>query len=223
MNVLAFDTTTSACSAAVCRRGEARAARQIQMERGHAEALVPLLDEMLEESGLAYGDLNIIAVTCGPGAFTGIRIGLAAARGLSLALGIPAIGVGTLPAMAATAARESKARTLAIAMNTKRRDLFVQVFDRQLAPLRPAQVCSPNEALTTLARFDDLALSGDGMDLMGAALGDLPIELLREVTSPSPVCIAELALARQADGATGAPPAPIYLRPPEARRPADTS
>src|SRR4051812_14151460 len=101
MNILGFDTSGAVCAAAVLRSGRVAAQREAAMERGHAQALVPMLAAAMEEAGLGFGDLDAVGVTVGPGAFTGIRIGLAAARGIGLASGLPVFGVTGFAAIAA--------------------------------------------------------------------------------------------------------------------------
>ena len=220
MNILAFDTTTSACAAAVCRGSDVLAERAVSMERGHAEALLPMLEAVLADASLGYVDLDKIAVTRGPGAFTGIRIGLAAARGLSLASGVPAVGVTTLEAMAATTRTQTRRTKIAIIMDTKRRDYFVQAFGQDLFPLCDAAVLGPSDidgwldAATGRDRAD-LAIAGDGLISLADELRNGMAERLAEVRTPAPQAIAALAAGRPA----GVPPTPVYLRPPEARLP----
>lgn len=102
MRVLALDTATAGCSVAACD-GEAVLAQRCEaMRTGQAERIVPMLADVTAEAGWSFADPQLVAVTLGPGSFTGIRAGLAAARALALAAGLPAIGVSTLEAMAAT-------------------------------------------------------------------------------------------------------------------------
>ncbi len=100
MRILALDTATSACSAALWHDGRVCARRLVRMERGQSEALMPMVLDVLAEAGCGFSQLDLLAVTVGPGAFTGLRIGLAAARGMALASGIPCLGVTTLEAVA---------------------------------------------------------------------------------------------------------------------------
>ncbi|WP_417719436.1 tRNA (adenosine(37)-N6)-threonylcarbamoyltransferase complex dimerization subunit type 1 TsaB [Salipiger sp.] len=95
LTILAFDTSAAHCAAALLRGREVLAVRAEEMGRGQAERLVPLLEEILAEAGLGWGDLDRIGVGVGPGNFTGIRISVATARGLALGLGVPAVGVDT--------------------------------------------------------------------------------------------------------------------------------
>src|SRR4051794_35793386 len=103
MLILAIDTALDACAAAVLDTDTSRLiARESQpMKRGHAEALMPLIARVMKESGVGFAALDRIAVTTGPGSFTGLRVGLSAARGLALAAGKPVVGLTTLSAYAA--------------------------------------------------------------------------------------------------------------------------
>jgi tRNA threonylcarbamoyladenosine biosynthesis protein TsaB len=217
--ILAFDTTTSACAAAVCDGDLVIAERSVALERGHAEILLPMIEEVLAEAGAGYDALAGIAVTRGPGAFTGIRIGLAAARGLALATGLPVTGVTTLEAMAATAAAHSGRRQIAIVMDTKRRDFFVQVFESGGAARSEPAVVAPDRLAAHLADTcgrdgNTLTLAGDGLDKMPDGAVPPGAEWLVGVTSPAPLAIAQVA--RRTPAAT---PVPLYLRAPEARLP----
>ncbi|MGB0440483.1 MAG: tRNA (adenosine(37)-N6)-threonylcarbamoyltransferase complex dimerization subunit type 1 TsaB, partial [Paracoccaceae bacterium] len=97
--ILAFDTSAAHCAAALLSGDHVVARRGLAMSRGQAEALVPLLDDVLAEAGVTYGALTRIGVGIGPGNFTGIRISVACARGLALALGVPAVGISTFQAI----------------------------------------------------------------------------------------------------------------------------
>lgn len=100
MIVLAIDTALNACAAALVRGSETIALKSELMERGHAERLAPLVDELMRVAGVAMTAVDRIVVTVGPGSFTGVRVGLSFARGLALALGKPCVGVSTLEALA---------------------------------------------------------------------------------------------------------------------------
>ena len=107
MRVLAIDTALAACSAAVLdtEHGGIVAAESLPMARGHAEALMPLVARVMDQAGMAFSDLDRVVVTTGPGSFTGLRVGIAAARGIALAVDKPAVGLSTLFAYAAPANR----------------------------------------------------------------------------------------------------------------------
>ncbi|MBE9552024.1 MAG: tRNA (adenosine(37)-N6)-threonylcarbamoyltransferase complex dimerization subunit type 1 TsaB, partial [Proteobacteria bacterium] len=121
-----MDCATNACSAALWLDGAPGPYRHAVMRRGHGEALMPMVAEIMDEAGLDFAGLQAIAVTTGPGAFTGIRIGLSAARGFALAAGLPVVGVTTLEAVAA--AQDSEGHPLLVALDSKRDDIYVQLF-----------------------------------------------------------------------------------------------
>jgi tRNA threonylcarbamoyladenosine biosynthesis protein TsaB len=232
MRILAFDTATSACSAALWRDGAVRARRFSAMERGQAESLMPMLEAVLAAAGSTYGDLDLVAVTVGPGAFTGLRIGLAAARGLALATGVPCLGVTTLEAVAhGVAASERGAATLLVALDAKRADLYAQAFDGDMQPLADAVATLPG-GLAALLPPGPVVVAGDAAAAAAAALADGGREAVLSAAPgvPDAASVAALAAARWRPGMGVAPPSPLYLRPPDAvlpqegggRRPAST-
>ena len=195
--LLIFDTSGGACSAAVWADGRVAAERFEAMARGQAERLLPMIEETLAAAGLAHGQLDAIGVTRGPGAFTGIRIGLAAARGLALALDIPTIGITTFEALAVRAPEGC-----AVAIDTKRGDVFFQLFG-------PGGVAEGEPGILTPAAAT-------------AAAEEKGVPLVAD--TPRAAEFAPLVAARHEEFSAGgcAPPGmprPLYLRPPEARLP----
>jgi tRNA threonylcarbamoyladenosine biosynthesis protein TsaB len=179
--ILAFDTSAAHCAAALLC-GERVILRDEQMAKGQAERLMPLLEEMLAEADIGWADLCAIGVGKGPGNFTGVRISVAAARGLALALGIPAIGVSALEAMALGAARP-----VTVMIDARRDEVYVQNFT----------VDGPGLAQLTMAGLDPLR--GEVVGLGGVA----PRYPLAEA-------IARIAASRM--GEPQPRPAPFYLR-----------
>lgn len=227
MKVLALDTATSACSAAVWEDGVVRARRLVMIERGQSEALMPMVRDVMSEAGEVFSDLDLLAVTVGPGAFTGLRIGLASARGLSLATGLPCVGVTTLEAVAHGIGVDERAdRFVLVALESKRADLYAQVFDRTLDPIGSPQALSPEE-VSALAPAGPLIVVGDGAERAVQALtqassrasGNRPL-ISTALGVPDAAVVAALAAGRfrPADDSPP-PPAPLYLRPPDATLP----
>lgn len=130
MILLAIDTSSNLCAAAIydCSSDRLLAAKSENIGRGHAERLMGLLGEVLEEAGIAYRDVGKIVATSGPGSFTGIRVGLATARGLALGLGIEAIGVNVLEVIAYQHNVSKTHKPIVVAMDAKRGEVFMQVF-----------------------------------------------------------------------------------------------
>ena len=217
MSVLGIDTSAASCSAALWRDGAVVAREQAAMARGHAEALMPMVERVMQGAG--YETLDAVAVTAGPGAFTGLRIGLAAARGLALAAGMPAIGVSAFAAVAAAIPLDlRRGRAVVVAIDTKRGDLYLQCFDPNLAPLGAGQVVAVDDVAATMPP-GPLCLAGDGDWLIAPALLKRDVIPAR-VGAPDAAAVAalgaELLAAARRAGAPLPPPEPLYLRAPEA-------
>ena len=217
MNILALDSATSSCSATVWSGGSVLAERFAVMARGQSEELVPMVRTVLAEGDLRFDELDLVATTIGPGAFTGLRICLATARALALAARLPLIGVTTLEAVAV--AQESTNTPLLVAIDSKRSDCYVQLFDEGRAALGEPSAVLPSSVAAMLPP-GEVALAGTAADDVLAALTASGCELnrLRERDFPHASQVASLAAAR-ADRAMphyGAPPPePLYLRSPD--------
>jgi tRNA threonylcarbamoyladenosine biosynthesis protein TsaB len=215
MKILAMDTAAGACSVALW--SDAVIVERVQlMQRGHAEALLPMLVSIMHEAGCAFADLDLVAVTVGPGAFTGLRVGLAAARGIAMACSLPCFGVSTLEAIAEAIDWPKLAdRPALVVLDDKRDGVYAQLFaaGRALAPP------SIETAKTLCERLSGrrLAVAGDGAAVVTAALraAGSDIEPLAVPEYPTASRVAAIAGRLWASGErTGASPAPIYLRPP---------
>src|SRR6478752_9537123 len=130
MRVLAIDTALEACSVAVLdtARADLRVQESLPMQRGHAEALMPLIARILQSAQLDFADFDRIAVTTGPGSFTGLRVGIAAARGIALAAGKPAVGLSTLAAYAAPHMAADETVPVVAAIDARHAHVYLQVF-----------------------------------------------------------------------------------------------
>lgn len=219
LTILALDTAVSACSVALWRDGGTRAHRLEAMTRGHAEALLPMVESVMAEARFAYPGLDMIAATVGPGTFTGLRVGLATARGLALACAHPLLGVGTLEALAqGTGEVERRGRHVLAVMDARRGELYAELFASDLASLAGPRRILP-EALGALAAGVSLLLVGDGAP---AATKALPgADLLRSQAPPYPDAAGVAAIAARAPerARSGQEVRPLYLRGPGASPP----
>src|SRR5207302_10358909 len=144
MRVLAIDTALEACSAAVLDTNSGIAASEtLAMTRGHAEAVTPLIARVMSAAAIEFVDLDRIAVTTGPGSFTGLRVGISAARGIALAAGKPAIGLTTLAGFAAPHIAADETSAVVSVIDARHGHVYLQVFGangRTLVPARIAQL-----------------------------------------------------------------------------------
>jgi tRNA threonylcarbamoyl adenosine modification protein YeaZ len=216
MRVLAIDTALEACSAAVLdTSGAITASETAIMTRGHAEALMPLLARVMIRAGIEFGDLDRIAVTTGPGSFTGLRVGISAARGIALAAGKSAIGLSTLAGFAAPLIAEDDSTQVVAAIDARHDHIYLQVFGfngRTLVGPRTATVRdAARAAMTAPAR-----IIGSAAKKLAAAWpkGAEPPLVVEQLGAPDIDWIARLgAAAAEAHG----PPKPLYLRAPDAQ------
>jgi len=219
--LLAIDTAGSACSAAVGCGTHVLAAEREAMRYGHGEGLLPMIDRVMGVAALPRAPLDGIAVTVGPGGFTGIRVGLGAAHGIALALGIRLIGVTSFAAVAASLPA-SPGITL-VALDSRRDDLYVQLFDRNTAePLADPAAVLPAalaEYVAGLAGAGRLMVAGDAAESAAAALsGQLPGQLNLEIaagSAPDAPGVLAAALCQIERDRFARPVHPLYLRPPD--------
>ncbi len=217
MRLLAFDTAGNACSAGVFVDGRPVALRRSDGPGGHAEWLPRSLEAVLENAAITLEALDAIAVTVGPGSFSGIRTGLAAARGLALVTGLRAIPVTTLEALAAPLAHANSAPIpIAAILDARRGQVFLQRFAPDTTPLEPPRTLDPEAAAAEL--IGPWRLVGDGA---GLVLHHLPPALARVVAGQLDAAgvarAAELALQRGAEPLAGFDLHPCYARDADAR------
>jgi tRNA threonylcarbamoyl adenosine modification protein YeaZ len=186
--LVAFDTSAAHCAAAVVQGDRVLASRVEEMGRGQAERLMPLLDEVMSEASCGWADIDAIGVGVGPGNFTGIRIAVATARGLSMALGVPAIGVTSFEIVREGSA--ARGRTL-LSLPAPRGLAYVQAFEGDM-PAGEPRLVDPSDPELGMAPVSNLVLP------------DLPARLAR------------VALRKLAEGAPQGRPAPLYVRPADA-------
>jgi tRNA threonylcarbamoyl adenosine modification protein YeaZ len=220
MNILALDTSMGACSAAVLRSdgGSPRLhARQEAMARGHAEALMPMVAEMLAAACIAARDLDLIAATEGPGSFTGVRIAIAAARGLALATGAKLYGTDSLTVMArdALVGDLSPKGPFAVAVDARRGMIYLGIYDEAGERRDGPVLVSPDDAVHVVPCELSLAVgSGAALLAESCARQGRRIETALPEIQPSAASLAKIALEARV---TVPILRPLYLRPPDAR------
>lgn len=210
MRLLAIDTALSACSAAVFDTDAGMLASEtLLMQRGHAEALMPQIARVMAKAAVDYSALDRIAVTVGPGSFTGLRVGVSAARGLALAARKPAVGVSTLTAMAMPFIKDNST-SVVVAIDARNDLAYTQAFGDLGRDLNAARIAPLHMA------FDDVP-EGAAI-LVGSAAAKIAALRLRvasvmESDAPDIGWVAALGATAPAD----IPPKPLYLRAPDAK------
>lgn len=212
--VLAIETSGSACSVALAAAsagiGRPPAHEIMATSHGHATALAPMIARVARAAGTELTALKAIAVSCGPGGFTGIRVGLATARAMALATGCPIVGIGSFQALAATAARSGGplgARNLVV-LDSRRSELFAIELGADLRPLSPPALLTA-EQIEARGRQGGVTLIADAELTRFAGLGG-------HSATADALAVAELAMTRPD---LHLPAEPIYLRPPDISQP----
>jgi len=217
MRVLAIDTALEACSAAVLdtEHGAIAAHESRPMVRGHAEALIPLIARVLERARLTFSEIDRIAVTTGPGSFTGLRVGISAARGIALATDKPAVGLSTLAAFAAPFIAADDTLPVVVAIDARHDHVYLQAFGPGGRTLVAARLVPLREALRAAATGAP-RLVGTAANLLAAAwpAGERAPTVVEQRQAPDIDWVARLGAAVVE---TGSPPKPLYLRAPDAQ------
>jgi tRNA threonylcarbamoyl adenosine modification protein YeaZ len=216
MRVLAIDTALDACSAAVLDtdQPDTRVHESLQMERGHAEALMPLVARVLKRSQFDFADMDRIAVTTGPGSFTGLRVGIAAARGIALASGRPAVGLSTLAAFAAPFIAADDTLPVVVAIDARHDNVYLQVFGPGGRTVVSPRVAPLREALR-VATAGTPRITGSAANKIAGLWpsSERAPSLVDQRGAPHIDWVARLGAAALD---TKTPPKPFYLRAPDA-------
>ena len=217
MRVLAIDTALEACSVAVLdtERAAGIAHELIPMVRGHAEALIPLIARVLDRARLTFSEIDRIAVTTGPGSFTGLRVGISAARGIALATGKPAVGLSTLAAYSAPLIAADDMMPVVAVIDARHDHVYLQVFGPGGRTIVAPRLVPLREALRVAATGAP-RLVGTAANMLAAAwpAGERPPTSVAQLQAPDIDWVARLGAAA---AVTGQPPKPLYLRAPDAQ------
>jgi len=213
MKLLAIDCAANLCAACVYDAdADAELGREVRdLGKGHAEHLMAVIEAALQSGGIGYHDLDAVAVSIGPGSFTGLRVGVSTARGLALALKIPAIGVTTLEALAAEGAHACPGRAVLAALDAGREEIHAALYDRALVETYGPSVATLAEAVTVAINADAI-LVGTAAPLIAQSAGRVfdtgPVAATADIAT-----YARLAAAK----GPGEKPKPLYLRGADAK------
>ncbi len=214
MNILAIDTAANLCAACVFdAQAGAELGRAVQdLGKGHAEHLMAVIADALADAGVTYADIGLVAVAVGPGSFTGIRVGVAAARGLALALKVPSAGVTTLDALAFDARQAFPGREVLAAIDARRDQIYLARHDAAGTRTAGPEIGSLSDVLTDLAE-DGPVLVGSAANMIAEAAGR-PVDIASRAATADIGTYAKLAT--RSDSAV-TPPRPLYLRDADAK------
>ncbi|MEP1444159.1 MAG: tRNA (adenosine(37)-N6)-threonylcarbamoyltransferase complex dimerization subunit type 1 TsaB [Hyphomicrobiales bacterium] len=207
---LSIDTSSVNCAVHLLPRDGSSFEISNTIGRGHAERLIGMIDHALNECGFSSSDISKIAVTIGPGSFTGVRVGLAAARGYALALDIPVVGVSTLKALSK---KNDAASSTLVILDAKRDQFYAELFDDAGDTLEGPTLYSKGDGVPEAWRTQtNLALVGTGAETIAALLPNATVKS----TEAAPA-IADVALLGEALKSETTPPKPLYLRAADAK------
>ena len=185
--ILSIETSTSICSVALHERGALLALAEIKEPGAHAEKLLLLVDEVFEKAGLSFADLDAVAVSQGPGSYTGLRIGVSTAKGIAYALEIPLIGINTLQAMAASQSVAPGDYVVAV-LDARRKEVYTQTFGDSLQELSPIEAVVLEEGVfASILEKGRVYFVGDGVE-----------KVKEEVKSANALFIADWAISLSA-------------------------
>lgn len=217
MRILAIDTALPAVSACVLSEGATspESMESLGMERGHAEALIPLIDRVMGRVDGGFAALDRIAVTVGPGSFTGLRVGISAARAVALAMAVPVVGVSTLAALAAPLILANGKGNVVVAVDARHGHVYFAAFRADGGIFILPRFASKADAVRDLG-FEPMRLAGSGAPLIAieAWHRGIQAEIVGDRIAPDITYVARLGLL--ADPAN-APPRPLYLKAPDAK------
>ena len=216
MKVLAIDTAANLCAACVFDTGPEHApvSATVDIGKGHVEQLMPLIGQVLSEAGIDYPDIDRIAVSVGPGSFTGVRVGVAAARGFSLALGIPAVGISTLDAIAAETRQNFPGLPALVALDARRGEVYAASYDASGQVVADARITTVS-ALAAQMKSGRHVLAGSAAHAVAAvARGEAVFDF---GSTSATAGIAVFARLGAQSGVPDEAPKPLYLRAPDAK------
>lgn len=199
--ILNIETSTTLCSVSVAKAGKVLASKEVNEGYTHAENLHVFIEAVLVNAKVSVKDLNAVAVGSGPGSYTGLRIGVSAAKGLAYALQIPLIAVNTLQIMAAVAIQGNKSDVLYCPMlDARRMEVYAAVFDKDLNLIKETSAQILPEALSFFDAGKPICFFGDGMPKCKELLQQIPQSSFLENIVPSSIVLAELSYQKHSIG-----------------------
>lgn len=216
MNILAFDTSHGVCSVALYSHNKI-VADHIEHEKSkQAECLFALTHQVLEDASLSYADLDAVGVNIGPGSFTGVRVGVAAARGVGLAAKLPVVPVTSFESVAQQALEQNGEHSIMVVMDAKRGQVFSQLFNKEIQPLNQPSMLSCQQFSDVFDYKEPVAMVGNGVPLIKDYVPENMIISEINVT-PQARSVAKMAVKKYGTGRFDKNAVPLYIRQPDAK------
>jgi tRNA threonylcarbamoyladenosine biosynthesis protein TsaB len=163
--ILLLETATTVCSVGLARGSNLLALKELDGAYSHAENLHLFVEAVLQQADVTYKEITAVAVSKGPGSYTGLRIGVSAAKGFAFSLNVPLLLIDTLQAMAGSLLMETDSHFLVPMIDARRMEVYTAVYDRQLNAVEPVQaLILGNENAHRYQHYESVALCGDGME-----------------------------------------------------------
>lgn len=221
--ILAIDSALNGCGVCLYNVQDPKTSitEKKFISRGQAEALVPMVDSVIGSSDIAFGDIDLIATTIGPGTFTGLRVGISAAKSFSLALSLPMLGFSTLEVLAEEYFKkvDNNDANLCVLLDSKREDYFCQIWDNQKSVLYEASAMA-SDVVVEAVGLEKTVFIGDGLERFQSKVGTLHNAVYQDLfVQPNPQVLAEMAFRKSIDIKVFSDIAPLYLRGADISRP----
>ncbi|MHA1539688.1 MAG: tRNA (adenosine(37)-N6)-threonylcarbamoyltransferase complex dimerization subunit type 1 TsaB [Alphaproteobacteria bacterium] len=218
--ILAFDTAAETCSALLWENGKTLSFRSEPMKWGHATALMGAIEAVLSEAQLEYKDLDALAVTLGPGGFTGVRVGIATAKGIALAIQRPVWGISSFEALLAQIPmQEKKGKDVLIMLESRRLEPFFQLFDAQGSALTPPSFAKAEDILDIIKSFfkaSSLLIAGNyALNVMTPFAEKQRTEVVLREFLPNALSLPDLVMSCMEQNKKSARLQPLYIRRPD--------
>lgn len=199
--ILNIETSTTLCSVSIAKEGKVLASKEVNDGYTHAENLHVFIEEVLAKAGVSAKDLNAVAVGSGPGSYTGLRIGVSAAKGLAYALQIPLIAINTLQIMSAAVIKENKSDVLFCPMlDARRMEVYAAIFDKDLNTMKETSAQILPDAISFFETGKPICFFGDGMPKCKEVLSQIPDASFIENIVPSSTALAEISYQKHRKG-----------------------
>ncbi|MFR1032716.1 MAG: tRNA (adenosine(37)-N6)-threonylcarbamoyltransferase complex dimerization subunit type 1 TsaB [Alphaproteobacteria bacterium] len=218
MYSLAYDTTAAQCAVVLKKDNDTLGSYVQYMDFGQAEVLIPQIEKLLQEGKLSFSDLDLVVVCVGPGSFTGVRAGIAAARAFSIAApDLCVAGISAFEAYARTLEEEERAELNCVVIETKRDDFYYQIFDARLNKITPPQAGNYEDILPQL-RHRKVSLVGDGVERFLSRPSGLSLHVIKMLEALPVEQLAACGIKHFYDKDADFPK-PLYLRAPDVSAP----